>query len=367
MRLETTGPYRLTLAVKDGGLFRFRCPFSATKLHLHRIEFRELIRCPMCKKSFEVATRRQLRQFRRQQRRIEREKTREVKEMRRRGVLPPDRISVVGVPSSGKSVYLASLYHFLWQGTDALNGQALNGKDHSHLLGDFAHLQEGNWLASTIAPRPFDVTLGFRGVDFSLTGLDFSGELFVDVFYNKQVQTQQQNTLFDQIQSTLGVMILLDPLQVAGIDGEKNHDVEFTAIEVVKNLRSRGLVDHIVIVLTKRNENRWLIDSHGGPCEFLANTAPRLRGAAPNAPVFHLSAVRTILDDNNERTPAADDSTRDEVLAPLVSLLNRIDPLYLEYLRSLDHEAVDAANSLSTRSLDSSPLPDGDTGTGTNP
>ncbi len=341
----------VALAEEVNGAFRFRCPHCATRLTIHRIVCREPGECPSCGGGFQIATRALLR---REQERRARAEAAAMADVESRlaayessGEPPPDRISVFGITSSGKSVFLAALYHALWTGIGGLSARALHGEDHQHLLQDFATLQAGQWLSATNRTRNFDLALAFHGVKATLSSLDYPGEVFTDVFYRRRLDAPEQARLYQQLRSTMGAILLIDPEQVVAGDGQRSRlDVEFTAVEVVEQLATRGMGDHVVVALTKRNQNKYLIDAAGGPGRFLRQHMPRLCEAARSLPVLHISSVPTRVMPDATRLPDIRPGAVSAPLRVLETLLNRIDPAWLQFLERLDQEALEAARAM---------------------
>lgn len=341
---------RLVVVFQGTRGFEFHCPDCGARLVLRRVAYEEITSCPKrgCRSRFRVATKRQLRQAKRQTRRerkreweAQREILRGVRRRKRSGENPPDRLSIFGVTASGKSVFLSSLYQTLWRGVEDLSARALHGDDHEHLLKDFETLSNGEWLPTTLGVRPFDVALDWQGLKIALSSLDYSGEIFSDVFYRKLIDKGTHRRLYDHVQSTMGAILLVDPEQVCL--REICLDVEFTGIEVIQHLRLQKMESHFVIVLTKRDKTGALVERCGGPEEFVANYLPRLAGEAPGVPVLHISAIRSRRNEIGELVPTAEGLDEAEVLEPLYTLLDLIDPVYLEWLAEIDRDALAAA------------------------
>lgn len=354
--------YPTVIADEGDSSFLMRCPRCSAKLEVWRVTYRELVHCPIasCGKKFRIVTKKQIRAAEKRAKEDRDLLQRRIADIRRSGEIPPDRISIFGIAQSGKSVFLASLYNYLWNGDRGLSGRALHGNDHHHLLADFDMLASGRWIDATNRNRSFDLTIKFGKTKATLSSIDYPGEVFTDVFYRKRIDTEERIQLWNQMQSTMAAIILIDPEQVAeNFEEGRRLDVEFTGIEVAEHLASRGMADHLVVCLTKRNQNKALVKAHGGPQEFVKRFLPRLLSAAPDAPVLHISAIGASADDDDRRLPTIEGFDQEQVVLPLVTLLQRIDPLYLRLLEELDRSAMRAANRLEDQHRKSPPPTEG--------
>ncbi len=235
-----------------------------------------------------------------------------------------DRIVILGRPSAGKSVFLTVLYQQLWDSPGDLTMRAGDGATHASLLQDYRSLMSGAWLPATQAVRYYDLEVRYRGASIPLMVLDYPGELYRKMFFEKRVDSEELETLFEHIARARGVILLLDPEDLVR-PGEAQVDTEYSAIQVVEHFRNShaGPQPPLVVVFTKRDQNAEIIRQSGGLQTFLRKYAPRLTRFIDSVPVVHLTAVRTS-SDNGRRVPWAA-SSDEQVAIPLRLILKQIE------------------------------------------
>ncbi len=329
---------------------RFLCYHCETPLALPWGSLGAIVECHKCRREMRLVSRSQREQEERRarERKVEeaaarKAMTKRLEELRRSGTVPPDQIAILGRPSSGKSVYLAVLYHQLWTSADDLSGRAIDGQSHAAILRDFQSLRQGQWLGGTIATRKSELQIRFRGCPVTLSTMDYPGEVFQKVFFENRIDTAEQQALLHQVEACMGALLLVDPEHAMRADADLL-DVEFSFLQVADHLSERGFGDHMLLLLTKRDRNETLVDSYGGPRAFASRHLPRLLRAHPRLTVVHLSSVPTVPGPDGRRIPRLDGQDLDHVRIPLRRLLTQVDPAYLHWLSELDR-AVGQAGS----------------------
>ncbi len=236
-----------------------------------------------------------------------------------------DRIVILGRPSAGKSVLLTILYQQLWDSPGEISVRAADGITHANLMNDFASLMQGQWLPATQALRRIDLELQHRGRCIPLTVLDYPGELYRRMFFEKRVDSDELQALYDHIDRALGVILLIDPRDAVG-GGEAQLDTEYAAIQVIEHFRGNenGRTLPLVVVYTKRDENSDLIRRAGGVGAFTRSHMPRMWRLLKDVPLVHLSALRTVPTDAGRRAPWLV-SSQEQVIIPIRLILERIE------------------------------------------
>lgn len=238
---------------------------------------------------------------------------------------PKDRIVILGRPSSGKSVFLTVLYHQLWDSPGDLTVRAGDGNTHAALLRDFSSLAHGEWLPATTGRQEYYLELSYKNKVIPLAVLDYPGELFRQLFFEKRLDNEELESLYQHVSRALGVILLIDPRSIIDA-GDAQVDGEYSAIQVVEHVRSgsNGRMLPFVVVFTKRDENAELIKQHGGLALFTRKFMPRLARILAGVPIVHLCAVRTNASDGDARTPWMA-SSADQVAIPLRLVLERME------------------------------------------
>ena len=249
---------------------------------------------------------------------------------------PPD-VLVLGMPSSGKTVFLSVLgrnFTLVADDSDArplgFRMRAIGRSTQEAVSRNYARLLGGEWPASTVAgsvtPLTWDVFTGERKV-FTLSSMDVSGESFVKAFCEGGGEAAGQGEgdgLLDMAQSEAGTdtaVRMLRELAVsakvicffvniaaasrsllgggrrtgpgtADADATRNYEEGVASIcsllDELPSLRSRTLV-----VLTQAHRHQSEIERAGGPSAFLGRVAPSLRQSVDEfgIPVIAVSAI----------------------------------------------------------------------------
>jgi hypothetical protein len=236
-----------------------------------------------------------------------------------------DRIVILGRPSSGKSVLLTVLYQQLWDSTGQLTIRACDGNTHAALLQDYASLLDGRWLPATQTLREYDLELHHDGRVTPMSVLDYPGELYRRLFFEKRVDGPELDTMYQALRRAMGVILLIDPGDLVK-PGEAQVDTEYAAIEVVEHFRGNGAASKplpMVLVYTKRDENAEMMKRAGGLARFTFKYMPRLARLVRDVPIVHLSAMRTT-ESNGRRMPWMT-SSEEQVSLPLRLILRQIE------------------------------------------
>ncbi|MFG0318004.1 MAG: hypothetical protein ACF8XB_12070 [Planctomycetota bacterium JB042] len=329
------------------GWFHFRCPKRHCRrpLRVRQVVPDEILVCPRrrCRAEMRLITREQRAALRRQRREREEESRRLLES---HGASVPDQIAVLGRPQSGKTVYLSVLYQNLWRGAGDLRACSTDGESHRTLLEQYASMTRGEWPEGgqgTLDVRRLDWSIEYRDAMLHLSTMDYPGEVYRKVFFEKRLDQPECVTLFRQVESAMAVMLLLDPMQALA-DELDIVDLEYSCVQVVEHLRTKGLARNFVVVLTKRDQNAALLAQHGGPRAFLRQRLPRLATAVPEVPVLSLCAMPEARDAHGVVRRNAEQQTipqplpggEPQVLVPLRRLLEGIDPDHLDFLSGPD-------------------------------
>lgn len=246
-------------------------------------------------------------------------------------------VLVLGMPSSGKTVFLSVLgrnFTLVADDSDArplgFRMRAIGRSTQETVSRNYARLLGGEWPASTVAgsvtPLTWDVFTGARKV-FTLSSMDVSGESFVKAFCEEGSETirqKEKDGLLDMAQSESGtgdVVELLRELALSAkvicffvniaiarrgrlqaggglnarqvdIDALRNYEEGIANIcallDELPSLRSKAIV-----VLTQAHRHQSEIEKSGGPAAFLGRIAPNLRQTVAefDIPVIAVSAI----------------------------------------------------------------------------
>lgn len=215
-----------------------------------------------------------------------------------------DRIVILGRRASGKTVYLARLYHHLFRGADGLSMEALDGPSHLRCVKAMDELVRGQWPAATGETSALDLDLRFPGGAERLVVLDYPGEVFRRAFL-EDVASPDVATLLEHVDRAAAVIMLIDPATgLSGRPGDSAED-DFGMIQALKRIRSspRGGDVPVALVLTKVDAHAAPLRAAGGLKPFVEKHYPALVRAAPGARVFGCAAARMVMDPMGRRLP----------------------------------------------------------------
>lgn len=215
-----------------------------------------------------------------------------------------DRVVILGRRASGKSVFLARLYHHLFRGVDGLSMQALDGPSHLRCIKAMDELSRGQWPAATAETAAIDLEIRFPGGQERLVALDYPGEVFRRAFV-EEIAGPDVMALLDHVDRAAAVIILIDPgSAVGGVPGDLVED-DFGMVQALRRIRAapRGDEVPVAIVLTKVDAHQSMLRAAGGLKPFVEKHYPSLVRAARGARVFGCAAVRAIPDPVGRRVP----------------------------------------------------------------
>ena len=237
-----------------------------------------------------------------------------------------DRIVILGRRSSGKTIYLASLYAMLWKRLDGLSAKALSGTVHKELMRVVDGLRQGTWPPHTQGSTQVEMEITHNGRKRLMVTLDFAGELFAKAFVHDQQHESEVKPLIGCIDRAAAVMLLVDPSVVAGQDRDAVFEDDFGIVQAVQRIHNwpGGSEVPIAVVLTKADSHQRLLDEHGGAVGFVRHFFPALVREMKQIPIFQVSAVQCVRDKDGKERPQRD-SVQINIDKPLLYCLNKID------------------------------------------
>ena len=308
------------------------------------------------------------------------------------GAIPssPD-VLVLGMPSSGKTVFLSVLgrdFTLVADDSDArplgFRMRAIGRSTLETVSRNYAKLLGGEWPASTVAgsitPLTWDVFTGARKV-FTLSSMDISGESFVAAFSEEGREAARKKDddglldvadnettmadvaagiLREQAASAKVICFFINIAaarrgQLRGVarggqrdfDAIKNYEDGIANIcallDEYPELRSKALV-----VLTQAHRHQAEIEKAGGPAAYLGRIAPNLRQSVSefSIPVIAVSAINEPdsgmdFDDDDEDGNTVPDTIESDglfgfllVVAGMIpdARLSHVKECYLRYL-----------------------------------
>ncbi|MBX3356119.1 MAG: hypothetical protein KF724_10550 [Phycisphaeraceae bacterium] len=244
-----------------------------------------------------------------------------------------DRIVILGRRASGKTVFLARLYHELFRGSHGLSMQALNGPSHLRCLSAMDDLARGQWPAATAESAVIELEVSYPGGRERLVALDYPGEVFRRAFV-EELSGPDVATLLDQVDHAAAVIILIDPGSVLSAPPGDRVEEDFGSIQALRRIRATHHGAHVpvAVVLTKFDVHRSMVEAAGGLRAFIQRYYPPLVREAPGAKAFGCAAVRAIPDPMGRTAPQVRGEP-EGLIEPLVWCLERMGRLRREESR----------------------------------
>jgi len=246
---------------------------------------------------------------------------------------PPerDRIVVIGRRAAGKTIYLARLYERLWRSTGELSLKAITGPVHLFLEQVAECLRRGDWPPATISSTHIELEVLYRGRRQVMVGLDYAGELFSRAFVHEETDSPEVRELLGHIDRAAAVIVLVDPAVIVGKELSAMVDDDFGIVKAVERIRRWPGGDEVpvVLVLTKYDQRKALLQQHGGPKKYVLAHFPALARTLQRVRFFAMSAVQAARDEQGRLRPRPD-SVAVGVEEPLVYCLNQIEKSVLQ-------------------------------------
>ncbi len=341
-------PLPIAPAWLDRKEYVFRCPrqlCGKSEFALSRLEFLQRVVCEDCHKPMRVAEHQSLERYRTALAWRKKEIEKEIATQFKAGAAPPKGLSIVGITTCGKTAYLTSLYQAMLHGHGGFHGLADRGSAHDALLSTYRRLVAGQWVERTLDNLSFDVRADIARHHITLSVLEFSGERFKEIFFDQRQDHRHHEEILGQLRSSLGCIVLIDPDQLATWGQNYDRRAEFTAVKLIQMLASQNRHEHIVIALTKKNDNKALVDRNGSPEGFVRAASSLLWREVQRyqIPILHISAVSKLVEvmpSGEFHTRSSPNLERDsaEVLAPLQTLVKRIHPAYFAWIEEWESD-----------------------------
>jgi len=208
-----------------------------------------------------------------------------------------DRIVILGRRAAGKTVFLSQLYAKLWRSLHGMTMSALQGVAHREAMRVVTGLAEGTWPPATLENVEMAFEIEHEHRKRLLLAMDYSGEVFKRVFVEDESDSPEARELLNHLDNAAAVMLLIDPSTAYehSRDIDTAVDDDFGMVQAVKRIRNWpwGQEVPIVVVFSKMDKNRPLIQKRGGSANYLMEHWPALARALQRAPIFTVSAVQT--------------------------------------------------------------------------
>ncbi len=235
-----------------------------------------------------------------------------------------DRVVILGRRKSGKTIFLARLYHHLFQTPGPLRLHALSGPAHLRMVEIVAELEKGRWPAATGQASAMEFEVWLDGRTERVVALDYPGEVFRRAFM-EEAEGPDVDELLRHVDRAAAVILLIDPaLAVRGEASESAED-DYGMVQALRRIRASpgGERVPVSLVLTKLDANRATVEDAGGLRPFVERHYGVVLRATPEAHLFACAAVSTRADPLGHRVP--DPATPPVGVAePLLSCLRRL-------------------------------------------
>ena len=238
-----------------------------------------------------------------------------------------DRIVVLGRTRSGKTVYIARLYHLLWRAGSDLRMQACTGVTHQAMVGFWQLLKDGKWPESTTATDQHSFDLEFQSRKFSMVVSDYPGEIFKKAFMDDDNSDPEVIKLLDSIDRAQAIIFLVDPKVMIDTDLKATNEQGFGLTQAILRLRASpgGEAVPISLVLTKYDEFNEEIKAAGGRVNFINHHYPSLVELAKKGgtKAYKCIAIQSVQSTLGTHRPDWDAPVQD-VEEPLRDCLERV-------------------------------------------
>lgn len=238
-----------------------------------------------------------------------------------------DRIVVLGRTRSGKTVYIARLYHLLWRAGSDLKMQACTGVTHQAMVGFWQLLKDGKWPESTTATDQHSFDLEFQSRKFSMVVSDYPGEVFRLAFMDDNNSDPEVIKLLDSIDRAQAIIFLVDPKVMIDTNLKATNEQGFGLTQAILRLRASpgGEAVPISLVLTKYDEFNEEIKAAGGRVNFINHHYPSLVELAKKGgtKAYKCIAIQSVQSTLGTHRPDWDAPVQD-VEEPLRDCLERV-------------------------------------------
>jgi len=207
--------------------------------------------------------------------------------------LKRDRIVILGRRSAGKTVYLSLLYDLFWKSKGDFSMKAVNGTNHLEFIRIASDLRKGIWPAATQTFSQAFIEVTYKYQKKIVVLLDYPGEVFTEAFV-KDVESENTRILLDHIDHAEAIILLVDPAHVVTDDVNVSVDNDYGLLQALDRVLNwaEGDTVPIVLVLTKIDESRKIINENKGTAAFVMKYFPKLVNRAMNFRVCTASSVQ---------------------------------------------------------------------------
>jgi hypothetical protein len=168
-------------------------------------------------------------------------------------------------------------------------------------------LHKGEWPSATLGTARVEMEIEYNSRKHLLVALDFAGEVFAKAFLNDAQQGPETAELLAHIDKAAAVILLVDPSVGFGNDHEAAMEEDFGFVQAVERIRNwpGGESVPLVVVLTKIDQHKKMVQGVGGPAALVRHHFPALVRLLRQIPIFPVSAVQTIQTEVGVQQPSA--------------------------------------------------------------
>jgi hypothetical protein len=239
---------------------------------------------------------------------------------------PPvrDRIVILGRTQAGKTIFLATLYHRLWEDQSEIAVRGMDGRTHKACIEIVETLRSGRWPSSTVGSKYLDIEVRYKGQARPLVSLDYPGEVFRKAFVDG-MRGPDVDELLEHVDRAAAVIALVDPAVVIGESLSNAADDEFGMYKALDRIKAQpgGAEVPVALVLTKWDLRASMVRSAGGLVEFVRS---RYRAVAQTAPTMRVFTCSAVQQQDGPSGPAVHPKFKPHgVVAPLRYILKSLD------------------------------------------